>query len=387
MAVKREKRTEHDTLPDVAALNGARWFAGKGRTVAGIERVGEVVLEGAAGASITLIDVVYDEGESERYALALRDGRECDGDDPVWAALAGRGGADAASGKSRFLAEDISNTVVLLEDRLVLKLFRRLERGPHPEADLLGALAGSSKVPALLGVVEHDDITVALVEEYVVGTPLGWEGVIERLAMGDEALDDVGDLGGLAAALHVELEASLGIRAGDGTDVEAERAVAVAAAVDAGPSPAIDARLAKLDLLVGAPVQRVHGDLHVGQVLRTKRGLVAIDFEGDPSLPLAERSRERCALVDLASLLLSLDHAGCAAARRAPSFDWRAWSRRARTACVAAYEQEAGSVDPELLRALEVAKELRELDYATRWLPEWLYAPTAVLPTLLEDGA
>jgi hypothetical protein len=52
-----------------------------------------------------------------------------------------------------------------------------------------------------------------------------------------------------------------------------------------------------------------------------------------------------------------------------------------------AYEQEAGSVDRELLRALEVAKELRELDYASRWLPEWLYAPKAVLPTLLEDGA
>jgi maltokinase len=110
-----------------------------------------------------------------------------------------------------------------------------------------------------------------------------------------------------------------------------------------------------------------------------------IDFEGDPSLPLAERSRERSPLVDHASLLLSLDHAGCAAARCEPSFDWRAWSSGARTACVTAYEQEAGSIDPELLRALEVAKELRELVYASRWLPEWLYAPKTVLPTLLED--
>lgn len=385
MAVKREKKVNQVAFPDIAFLTCARWFAGKGRAVAGIEQVGEVALEGARGASIALIDVMYGDGEGERYALALRDGRECSGDDPVWAALAGCAGVEATPGRSRFLAEDLSNTVVSLDDRLVLKLFRRLERGPHPEAELLGALAGYPHAPGLVGVVEHDDMTVALVEEYVAGAPVGWEGLIGRLAVGDDALADAGELGSLTAALHEQLAASLGTRVGDGADVDAERAAAAAAAADVEPSPAIDARLAKLDLLVGAPVQRVHGDLHVGQVLRTSRGLVAIDFEGDPSLPLAQRSRERSALVDLASLLLSLDHAGCAAARRAPSFGWRAWSRRARTACVAAYEQEAGSVDPELLRALEVAKELRELDYATRWLPEWLYAPKAVLPTLLED--
>lgn len=387
MAVKPDKSAKQVALPDIAALTGARWFAGKGRTVAGVERVGEVALDGAAGASIELIDVLYDEGESERYALAVRDGRECGGNDPVWAALAVRGGADAASGRSRFLAEDLSNTVVSLEDLLVLKLFRRLERGPHPEADLLGALAGSSQVPGLVGVVEHEDMVVALVEEYVAGVPVGWEGLIERLAAGDEALDDARDLGGMAAATHAQLAARLGIRVGDTADADVERTAAVAAIAAVEPSPAIGERLAGLDRLIGAPLQRVHGDLHVGQVLRTSRGLVAIDFEGDPSLPLAQRSRERSALVDLASLLLSLDHAGCAAARRAPSFDWRAWSRRARTACMSAYEQGAGSVDLRLLRALEVAKELRELEYATRWLPEWLYAPQTVLPTLLEDGA
>ncbi|HJS50145.1 MAG TPA: phosphotransferase, partial [Gaiellaceae bacterium] len=151
-------------------------------------------------------------------------------------------------------------------------------------------------------------------------------------------------------------------------------------------SPAIDARLAQLDRLRGAKLQRVHGDLHVGQVLRTDRGLVVIDFEGEPSLPLRERSRERSPLVDVASLLLSLDHAGCAAVRREPSFDWRSWSHEARAACLAGYEDEAGTVEPELLRALEVAKELRELEYAERWLPEWLYAPRTVLPTLLEGA-
>jgi len=387
MAVKRDKQVEQIVLPDVAALTGARWFAGKGRAVLGLEHVGGITPEGADDAAIVLVDVAYENGDRERYALPLRDGHECDGDDPLWAALARRAGVDATPRRSRFLADDLSNTVVSLDDRLVLKLFRRLERGPHPEVELLGALGGFAHVPALAGVVVHEDTTVALVEEYVDGVPVGWEGLIARLVAGDDALGDSGDLGRVAAALHRQLAAALGARRGDDEDVDVERAAAAAAMVEVAPSPAIVARLGELDRLVGAQLQRVHGDLHVGQVLRTDGGLVVIDFEGDPGLPLAERSRERSPLVDLASLLLSLDHAACAAARREPSFDWRVWSLRARAACLSAYEDEVGAVDRELLRALEVAKELRELVYASRWLPEWLYAPRTVLPTLLEDDA
>ena len=160
MAVKRDKRVEPVALPDVVVLTGARWFAGKGRAVAGIESVGGIAPDGARGASIVLVDVTYESGESERYALALRDGLECGGDDPLWAVLAGCAGVEAVPGRSRFLAEDLSNTVVLLDDRLVLKLFRRLERGPHPEAELLGALDGFAQVPELAGVVQHDGMTI-----------------------------------------------------------------------------------------------------------------------------------------------------------------------------------------------------------------------------------
>jgi len=358
MAVKREKRAEQVALPDVATLATARWFAGKGRAVAGIEHMGAIAPDAARGASLVLVDVTYDSGESERYALALRDGRECGGNDPLWAALAGCAGVEAVPDRSRFLAEDLSNTVVSLDDRLVFKLFRRLERGPHPEAELLGALAGFAHVPELVGVVEHGEITIALVEEYVAGAPVGWEGLIARLAAGDDALGEAADLGRVAAALHRQLAAALGMRLGRGEHVGTERAAAATALAHTGfveLATAIGARLAKLDHLAGAPLQRVHGDLHVGQVLRASTGLVVIDFEGDPSLPLAERSRERSPLVDLASLLLSLDHAGCAAARLQRSFDRRAWSSKARAACMSGYEDQVGAVDRELLRALEVA--------------------------------
>jgi maltokinase len=378
-------------LPTIAELVDARWFAGKGRAVAGAQEVGGLAPEGGAGAAVVFVDVAYSDGGAERYALPLRDGRECRGDDPLWAALALLAGVEAGAGGSRFLAEDLSNTVVVIDDRLVLKLFRLLEPGPHPETELLDALAGFEHVPALEGIVEHDGTTVAFVQEYVRGTPVGWEDLIRRLAAGEDAIGDARDLGRVAAALHRRLAAAMGTRPGESADVAAERARAAPGASDpvsADPalSRLIDSRLALLERLLGARLQRVHGDLHVGQVLRTERGLVVIDFEGDPSLPLRVRSRKRSPLVDLASLLLSLDHAGCAAKRRDPSFQWRSWSHEARAACLAEYESEAGAVDRELLRALEVVKELRELGYAERWLPEWLYAPRAVLPTLLEDA-
>ena len=216
MAVKREKRTETVAVPDIAALTGARWFAGKGRAVAGVEPIDEIVPEGARGASIVLVDIEDDTGQRERYALALRDGRECGGDDPLWAALARSAGVEGPPTASGFLAEDLSNTVVSLDKRFVLKLFRRLERGPHPEAELLGALGGFAHAPTLAGVVEHEGTIVALVEEYIAGIPVGWEGLITRLASGDEALGDARDLGRVAAALHGQLAAALGTRvAGD----------------------------------------------------------------------------------------------------------------------------------------------------------------------------
>ena len=84
-------------------------------------------------------------------------------------------------------------------------------------------------------------------------------------------------------------------------------------------------------------LQRVHGDLHVGQFLRSGETLVVVDWEGRPSLTLEERRRPRPALHDLASLRLSLAHAARAAHRRNPGFDWRAWSVAARDEALGAY--------------------------------------------------
>ena len=135
---------------------------------------------------VELVDVAYADGGVERYALALRGGEECPGDDPLWPALARAAAADdlatergrAVSG-SRFLALDISNTAVAVGREMVLKLYRRPERGPHPEAELLAALDGSPHAPRLRGSLEHDGATLVVLQSLIDGEQVGWEQLID----------------------------------------------------------------------------------------------------------------------------------------------------------------------------------------------------------------
>jgi maltokinase len=183
----------------------------------------------------------------------------------------------------------------------------------------------------------------------------------------------------VTATLHRTLADALGTS--QATLVAPEVALEGDLAVLTSP---VETRLEKLAGSGPVQVQRIHGDLHVGQFLRTDSGVVVVDWEGQPNLPLAERGRHRPALCDLGSLRLSLAHAARAAHRRNPQFAWHEWAETARAQARAAYETLVPGVDPELLHALELEKELAELAYAARWLPEWLYAPTAVLPFILE---
>ncbi|MGH2477011.1 MAG: alpha-amylase, partial [Candidatus Limnocylindrales bacterium] len=162
--------------------------------------------------------------------------------------------------------------------------------------------------------------------------------------------------------------------------------------------------LTVIDALPTAPeVIRAHGDYHLGQVLVAPDGFRIIDFEGEPLSTPDERRAHRSALRDVASMLRSLDHVARSAERRAVArnggpldrsgLDLAAWIRRARDRFLEAY---AGGLiearvridlDPDLLRAFEVDKELYEFGYAATYLPTWLYAPTEGMRALFEDGA
>ncbi len=431
----------------VPHLPERRWYAGKHRA---LERalVRDVVPVTPDGSGLVVVATLeYGDGGAEAYAIpstvraaglveagagdalwrsllaAVREGRVLPG---VAGALACHPPATAVSPSpsppvgGRPLTLDQSNTSVVLDEEAVVKCYRRLEPGRHPEPELLEALAGLAHVPAYLGHAEYvpeagEASTLCVAQGFVAGEPVGWEGMIERVASGlaatgraelDTATREAEELGAVTGALHVALVATLGLRALDreaaGSRLGAARrglddaCATGTGVVDEVLRALIESAVALLEPLgrEGLPVSRVHGDLHVGQFLRGAGGLVVVDLEGEPVRPLAARRRDDSPLRDLASLLLSLDHVAMAAARRIgeavrPRSD--AWADGARAAAAAAYTGAVAGVgivvDPALLRALELEKECAELLYAARYLPEWLYAPAQTMPRILARAA
>ena len=131
-------------------------------------------------------------------------------------------------------------------------------------------------------------------------------------------------------------------------------------------------------------MQRIHGDLHLGQVLAAPgRGWVLLDFEGEPLRPLAQRSRPDSPLRDVAGMLRSLDYAAGAVALEHDR-DVTDWSSRAREAFLAGYTQGAGIRAEDaslrvLLAAFEADKAVYEALYEARNRPDWLPIPLSAL--------
>jgi maltokinase len=425
----------------------ARWFAGKGRTVTAVTRADAL-------GPLALADVAYEDGEGERYLLTPEDAG-------AWAAIvqnppagshgtlelrrgpafeALTGSLDGASTPSL----DQTNTLVVLGGRLLVKAYRRLEPGVHPEVELLAALAATdagrasdagatdAPVPRFAGSLHYvpDDggepTALALLQEFVPGTVTGWEppilGVVDLLrGMRREkwvsqtqrshliaAAAPYRAAGRATAALHAALAAALPTRSATQADraawrADAERTLGEAANADPAFDASLDAirqRFAALDASQGAEtaqdatseisaetlLTRTHGDLHYAQFLRTGDGrILTIDFEGDPTRPLADRRRLDTPLRDLACLLRSIDHIGSAASRRVDWADPGAWIAAARDQALAGYAELAPEpLDLPLLHALELAKECGEAIYAHRVLPEWAYVAPRGLRRLLE---
>jgi maltokinase len=411
---------EVKTTIDPNMLRGARWFAGKSRAIA---RLSEGESFAVAGGRLVFLDVEYASGGAERYLVA--DGKA----ENFWSGVvdalvagpvAGLSGrlelrrgtafealAPGPGATERVPSTDQSNTLVALGERLLLKAYRRLEPGVHPEVELLGALGGTSApVPAHAGSVHHiaadgEETAVMLLQELVPDAESGWEAAILRVAAllrdggdVDAAAVEFAEAGRVAAALHRALASASGVApATPGAGAKLRRAAEAvfdeAFALDsevAQSAADVRARLAALERADGVAVGRVHGDLHYAQYLRAPGRLLVVDFEGDPTASLAARRAPATPLHDLACLLRSIDHIGSAAARRVGG-DPSAWVAAATDAARGAYEDEAGArVDRALLAALEVAKEGQELVYAHRVLPEWAYAPRLGLRRLLQRG-
>jgi maltokinase len=201
-------------------------------------------------------------------------------------------------------------------------------------------------------------------------------------------------LGEAVAAVHLDLARALGTDQLDAGELAEAMNSQLQAAVRAVPAlaeyapatAAVYAELAKLPDPI--PTQRIHGDLHLGQTLRTPTRWLLIDFEGEPARPLAERVKPDSALRDVAGMLRSFDYAAHhqldrwddSGAEEDGQLAWRAneWSDRNRDAFCAGYASVA-QADPRdqhvVLRAYELDKAVYETIYETRHRPDWLAIP------------
>ncbi len=321
---------------------------------------------------------------------------------------------------SVMLTGEQSNTSLVLGEDLLLKVFRKVVQGRNPDIEVHEALtrAESSEIAALRGwiaTVPADGdagYDLAMLQDFLRSGADGWEyaraSVRDLMMEADLHADEVGGdfaaeaerLGVTVARLHEDLERALEtdvwkaselaqladrlrqrlLEAADAAPELASHVVALGAAYDA---------VATLDTPV--TVQRVHGDLHLGQSLRTIGGWVIIDFEGEPAKPLAERRALDSPLRDVAGMLRSFDYAAYSMVLPAEMSSQQhhrvdEWAERNRTAFLDGYASAHGD-DPRahavLLRAYEIDKAAYEVVYEKRNRPGWVSIPLSAIERLV----
>jgi maltokinase len=412
-----------------------------------------VLLAGDPELRLVIAEVSYDLGEPEAYQLLLGVTSEeveqrleyavvsrSDGQvvydavhDPALCAalleLLARGGTvdgitfihDAELDPSlpgRLMTAEQSNTSLVFGDELILKLFRRVQPGANPDIEITKALAdaGCTSIARPLawidGTVAGETTTLGLMQPFLKNGSDGWAmataSVRDLFAEQDLHAHEVGGdfageaerLGAATGEVHALMAQVLPSGVAGPTESQAtgkQLMDRLSAALLVVPQLADfeEGIRASYQVVVEraepVPVQRVHGDFHLGQVLRTTEGWVLLDFEGEPARPLEERRALMSPLRDVAGMLRSFDYAARHLLAEQPAnatLEYRAgeWAERNREAFCDGYAQASGS-DPRseaaLLRAFELDKAVYEVVYEARNRPSWLPIPLGSIERLV----
>ena len=342
-------------------------------------------------------------------------------------------------------AAEQSNSSVIIGQRAVLKLLRKLTTGVHPEAEMTRVLTerGFANTAALLGEVafvgtDDEPRTVMLLQRFVYNQGDGWGWTLDYLSRTlddhavspdapDQALESYcvfsTQLGRRLAEMHAVLaqpcddaafqpETADAAGAGAWADrIDAQLSVALGALAgrsdwrNDGSARAVAALLERREALTdrirdlaqgaaGAPRTRIHGDLHLGQVLVTAGDVTIIDFEGEPAKPLEARRAKDMPLRDVAGVLRSFDYAAAMAlqgwsdttedaqARAEALLD--SFRRLASKTFLDGYREAGGAVDDRLLDLFLLEKAAYEVAYEAANRPDWIETPLHGLTAIAE---
>jgi maltokinase len=426
-------------------VTGQRWFGSKTRNVSHATVVDRATLRDTDPLlELQLVEIRFDTGTHEIYQLLTNGQDELDvlgdarqvrelvhmmragvkipaGEGIVeFAPVEGFAGLGQELRDARQISAEQSNTSVVFDEELILKVFRRLEAGINPELELLRFLTerGFENIAQLGGWYAYAggpmDATLGILQHFIAGGLDGWELALDTMADGAEGFlqhlrrlgevtgqmhtllgSDTADpnfapeepsaesLGMLTATIDDEIESIFLALPDDNEDVSPIR----------GRGEEVRERL-RLWTYVGkiGRVIRHHGDFHLGQTLWAEDDWVILDFEGEPARSLPERRRKRSPLRDVAGMLRSFAYASSAAfflRGIEPPADWEA---RARAEFLEGYRSTvdptlvpAGSALDKLLSVFELEKAVYELRYELNNRPDWVTIPVAGILRMLDD--
>jgi maltose alpha-D-glucosyltransferase/alpha-amylase len=275
-----------------------------------------------------------------------------------------------------------SNTSAVIDERIVLKGYRKIHAGPQPELEVARFLAavGYANTPQLYGSLEYvaedgESTSLAIAQQFVESQGDGWGATIAYLERFFDRNKDMNASHEIAPQngevpqpadyheIFVQRARRLGIRTAEmhrafatsTGDPDFEPEPVTQADLDAWVAQARESAAAALDaldreldrvpievrdfartlidsrerLLAGLSLPnndrldiaktRYHGDYHLGQVLVLADDFMIVDFEGEPGRPLAERRKKSSPLRDVAGMLRSINYAAVAALRGSSS--------------------------------------------------------------------
>jgi maltose alpha-D-glucosyltransferase / alpha-amylase len=377
---------------------------------------------------------------------------------------------DRLEGESRPIRRitgEQSNSSVIIGERAILKVFRKLEDGVNPDIEISRFLVeetGFTAVPGLAGWIDYEGendfhASVAALYQYIPNTGDAWgftltslgrffnaasrsaadphsaSGQVSLRRMAGGYFEVAAALGRVTGELHLAL-ASAGPENPDFVpepisedDVQrwigtaqrqasvifqdiGRRLESIPGAIPAGVQNDLAAvlrdgadlrqRMEDLRLLhaAGATRIRIHGDYHLGQILRAREPAAAggewviLDYEGEPARPLRARRQKYSPLRDVAGMLRSFDYAVQMAVRSFTTDDFMvrnavrvwgiSWLESARREFLGAYRDTVGDAGflpagegdfERILDVFELDKAIYELGYEMNNRPEWLWVP------------
>lgn len=341
-----------------------------------------------------------------------------------------------------------SNSTIFFDSRYALKIFRRLEDGINPEIEIGTALASKANfpnTPAILSGLQLGAQSVAALQKFSPSQGTAWDSAVSEVRrlcefvklnpdtyfpdgialkqavegepdpadiIGSYFLYSASTIGKRTAELHLSLAAI-----SDNPDFQPVNATSsyhelIAAQAVQRANNALskidDEALSSLILTLerfsefncNSSLIRVHGDFHLGQILKTENDILIIDFEGEPSLQISERRRKTYCLKDVAGIIRSFSYASFQGLHLEKEIDSnilthavKYWDVQISAAFLRAYLERVKENDSnflpkgnslwECLNFFLIDKAFYELDYELNNRPDWVHIPISGLKNIV----